>query len=294
MGEYMNKKVFVVLGALSLATVSAYAQRPLKMAKLTEAMTGCVSSAVSQTVPVSFVGAEVLGRHIARAQFMQTNRVYVSSADLFKRVVPLSSMQKLPAAERKALEVKFAQLDLAVKTAQNRQLGYIGALWNTSPAVTAETLQTTHVQSMTQLLDIQRYMQLNDHNFPQVFTINEGGWLQTTDCMTSVEGNRAFLGVVDLLVKEQTGRVPQAIIDQLVALHATARNAMSIPQLVKQLESWRSANATMDAPRLPSNVEGVSLRNNPEALWLAAEIRLWQLTPEIELPEILKNAQVTH
>lgn len=290
----MNKKVFAVLGACALLTATAYAQRPLKMAKhVTEAMTGAVPSAFSRTAPVSFVGANVVGRKIAAAQFAQTNTVYISSADLFQQVVTLTGMQKLPAVERQALQVKFTQLDLSVKTAQNQNLGYLGALWNTTPAVQAATLQDSHVQSMTQLLDVQRYMQLNDHMFPQIFQIGDGGWLYATDCLGTVEGNRAFVGVVDLLVKEQEGRVPQVIVDQLVKLHASARNALSVTEVVKQLENWRALNENAkEAPKLPKE-GGFSLRNNPESLWLATEIRLLQLTPNIELPEVLKTAVVT-
>lgn len=289
----MNQKVCVVLSALVLVSASASAQRPLKMAKkVTEAMTGAVPSAFSSAAPVSFVGGELVGRQIAKAQFAQTNSIYISSVDLFKRVVTLSSMQKLPAAERKALEMKFAQLDLSVKTATNKNLGYMGALWNTSPAVQPQTLQASHVQSMTQLLDIQRYMQLNDQMFPQVFTIHEGGWLQATDCLSSAEGNRAFMGVVDILIKQAQNRVPQAVVDQLVALHVSARNALPVVQVVKQLENWRAIfNDPNGAPQLPKE-GGVSLRQNPEALWLATEIRLLQLTPGLELPEVLKTAQV--
>lgn len=289
----MNKKVCAVLGACVLLTATSYAQRPLKMAKVADAMTGGVPSAFSRTAPVSFVGADVVGRKIAAAQFTQTNAVYVSSMDLFQQVSPLSSIQKLPVAERQALKAKFAQLDLSVKTAQNQNLGYLGALWNTTPAVQMETLRISHVQSMTQLLDIQRYMQLNDHMFPQIFQVGEGGWLYATDCLGTVEGNRAFVGVVDLLVKEQNGRVPQVIVEQLVKLHASARNALSVTEVVKQLENWRALNGNVQAaPKLPKE-GGFTLRNNPEGIWLATEIRLLQLTPDMELPEILKTAVVT-
>ncbi|MBR5151518.1 MAG: hypothetical protein IKW71_01645 [Elusimicrobiaceae bacterium] len=290
----MNKKMFALLGVFVLLSTASYAQHPLKMAKRATDMTGGVPSAFSKQSPVAVVTASVIDRKIASAQVMLSQAdKYISSADLFARVAPLSSMQKLPAVERKALEVKFAQLDLSVQTATNKDLGYLGALWSSSPAVTAQTLQTPHVQNMTQLLDIQRYMQLNADQFPQLFQMNQGGWLYATSCLSTPAGNRAFVGVVDILVRQQYGRVPEVIVNQLVQLHASARNALTVEQVVKQLESWRAATGNLQgAPQLPKE-GGFTLRANPEDIWLATEIRLLQLTPGIELPQILKEAKVS-
>ena len=129
-------------------------------------------------------------------------------------------------------------------------------------------------------------MKLNSGKFPHIFHISPRGWLESTPCLVSPEGNTAFLGVVSLLSKHAQGLVSPVIMNQLVALHASAHNAQSIESVEKSLLDWQRANGDNTAPKLPSNLAGVSLRHNAEALWLATEI------PDVELPEILKTTQV--
>lgn len=288
-----NKALVVLTASVLLCATQAQAQKFFKPIKPTT-LAGEVPSAFSHTVPISLVRTDVLGRKVVAAQVTLQNAAYVSSAVLFSRVKAAQGLNVLPAAEVKALETKFNQLDLAVQSTASVHTGYVGALWNTTPAVGPLTLTDANVQQMTQVLDIQRYMQLNDNEFPHVFSISQGGWLLSTNCLTTSEGNRAFMNVVELLVKEQAGQANAVVIEHLVNLHANALNQVPLQQVVEQLKSWRvAANNPTGAPKLPMDMSGVSLRSNVENLWLAAEIRLLQLTPDIELPEILQTAQVT-
>lgn len=290
----MQKKAFVVLAVgICLFGIPVHAQQIAKPMKNIGALTGEVPSAFSRVAPVAFMRTDVLGRKILAAQISLRNAQYVSSAELFSKVQQTTGMHLLPAKELKALELKFAQLDESVEAVSNKKMGYLGALQATLPAVEAETLSHPLVAQMTQLLDLQRYMSRHDNAFPHVFSIAPGGWLLATPSLTSVEGNRAFLNVVDLLVKEQANQADPTIINQLVALHAGAQNQVLVQQLVEQLKNWREANNAPEGfPTLPKNMDGVSLGINAESLWLATEIRLLQLTPDIELPEILQTAKV--
>ncbi len=125
---------------------------------------------------------------------------------------------------------------------------------------------------MTQLLDIQYYMQQSNNQFPYLFSVSERGWLTSTTSLLSSAGNRAFLNVVDLLVKEQAGEVDAAVIEQLVILHTVAQNAVPVAHVEEPLKNWRlAANDPTGAPQLPTNMGGVSLRADAENLWLAVE-----------------------
>ncbi len=291
----MQKKAFVVLAiSACLFGMPMHAQQIAKSVKDIGSLTGKVPSAFSHVAPVALVSADVLGRKVLAAQVSLRNMTYISSAELFTQVQRTPAMHSLPAKELKALELKFAQLDLSVESASNKQLGYLGALWETLPAVEAGTLMHPLVAQMTQLLDLQRYMSHNDNTFPHVFSVAQGGWLLATSCLTSVEGNHAFLNVVNLLVKEQANQANPVVMKQLVALHAGAQNQVPVQQVVEQLKNWREANsAPAGFPTLPKSMDGVSLGMNAESLWLATEIRLLQLTPGIELPEILQTAKVS-
>ena len=71
---------------------------------------------------------------------------------------------------------------------------------------------------------------------------------------------------------------------------------MPIQTVVEQLENWRAAHHdATQAPQLPQDLGAASsLRSsNAENLWLSMQIRLLQLTPNIELPQVLKEANVT-
>lgn len=290
----MNKKIIVLSVGLLLSSAPVCAQRTLKLSQMSEAFTGGVPSAFSHVASVSVINAEVIGSRVAAAQFALNSGKYLSSAQLFEQVAPLQAVPQLPFAQRQALETKFANLDVAVRSTVGKHESYSDALRNGSPVLSAQALQVPHLQSMTQLLEVQRYMKEHKDHFPQIFELSEQGWLRTTDEMSTPQGNSAFLGVVEILVKEQTHSVPQVIVDQLVTLHASARNIATPEQLARQLQTWQSATelTTGGVPKLPTGTEGLSLRSNPEELWLATEIRLWQLTPNAQLPEILQNISV--
>ncbi len=291
----MNKKIFALLGVCVLLTANAYAQRPLKMAKqVTDAMTGAVPSAFSSAAPVSFVGGELVGRQIAKAQFAATNPVYVSSANLFKRVQQAQGVEQISLKNQLNLTDKFNRLDVAVKTSAYKQTSYLGALWNMDPVTDPTILAVPNVKAMTDLLDVQRYMQTHDGVFPQLFSIGQDGFLRVAEGLESQAGSQAFMGMLSILIKQQQGLISPVIAEHLANLRAHARNQVDVDLLVAQLENWRLANENpTGAPQLPNSMEGVSLRNNAEALWLATEIRLLQLMPDMELPEVLKTAQVT-
>ena len=292
----MNKKVFVVLGALVLLATSAQAQRrPLKMAKqITDAMTGNVPSAFSSQAPVTVLNAEVVGNKVLRAQFALTNPKYISSVELFKRVKDNDALKTMEVADVHLLETKFNHLDEVVKLQTAPFAGYRGALLNEKPMLSDEVLLNPQVNGMLNVLDIQHYMQKHDNEFPQLFTVNQGGWLLATNIWTSHEGNNAVRQVLDILIKQQAGQVSPAVVAQLTALYANASNTVPVETVVDQLKNWRVAHHTeAEAPKLPQDLGEASLRSNAETLWLTMQIRLLQLTPGIELPEVLKTAQVT-
>ncbi len=286
------KKISIVVtllclltGMQSVAQINPLAQKSLR------AMTGQVPSAFSTNMGLSVRSASMLGNRITKVQFALQDATYLSSAELFGRVQASRVFSQVPAVKLHALENKFSHLDAVAVT--HPQSGYVSALHSMSPALSAELAADSNVAAMIDVLNIQQYMRLNDNQFPEIYTILSGGWLSATSCLDSMEGNRAFLGVVSILVKEQTGEVSPAVVEQLVALHAQARNVPTVQDVLKGLQEWQQANRSSDAPKLPTNMEGLSLRNNPETLWLTTEIRLLQLTPNIELPEVLKNAKVT-
>ncbi len=291
----MCKKVFAVLGACVLLTATAYAQRPLKMAKQSiDAMTGGVPSAFSTKVPVTLLNAEVVGNRVLRVQFSAVNNMYIASPELFKQVQASQALKMLSAEDVRLLEAKFNRLDEIVKLRTSAFAGYRGALLSERPSLREDVLLNPQVNSMLHVLDIQHYMQLNNNEFPQLFTVNKGGWLLATNIWSSSEGNKAIRQVLDLLIKEQAGQVDVAVVSQLTALYAGASNAIPVKTVVEQLQNWRAAhNTTTNSPKLPKDLSEVSLRSNAENLWLTMQIRLLQLTPGIELPEILKNAVVT-
>lgn len=288
----MNPKISTLLTALFLlAGANAYAQNNRLAEKSLKALTGQVHSAFSTTAPLSVQSVNMLGRKIAAAQFTLKTSAYISSAELFKRVRTSRALENVKPAEAQLLEQKFNQLDAVAMT---RPVGgYVGALWEMSPATDPEVLADTNVYAMTDLLNIQQYMQSHENMFPEIYYILEGGWLTASSCLDSPEGNQAFLGVVSILTKEQTGAVSPAVVEQLVALHAHANNTPRVQDVVNGLKEWRKANHSDDAPKLPTDMEGLSLRNNPETLWLTTEIRLLQLTPDENIPEIIKTAKVT-
>ena len=289
----MLKKSFVVLGALAFATVGAYAQRSLKLTKVTEKMTGGVSSAFSAQAPLSFVDATVINHRIAAAKFAGTNPVYVSSGNLLERVRQAQGLKSVPLAAQRKLTEQFSQLDVAVKTAQHRQNSYLGALRRMTPTTDPAVLADPDVKAMTELLDVQRYMQTHDNIFPQLFSLEKDGVLRVGAALENPSASQAFMGTLSILVKQSQGLMNPVIVEQLAVLRAHARNRADVEQLTKMLENWRLATGNLTgAPQLPAGMEGVSLRNNAESLWLATEIRLLQLTPDIELPEVLKTAQV--
>ncbi len=290
----MNKKVFVVLGVCALLSAPAYAQRPLKMAKqVTEAMTGAVPSAFSSKAPLSFVGGEYVDRQITKAQFAATNPMYVSSANLFKQVQKAQGVEQISLKNQLNLTDKFNRLDVAVKTSPYKQSTYLGTLWNMDPVTDPTVLAVPNVKAMTDLLDVQRYMQIHNNIFPQLFSLEKDGILRVAEGLESQTGSQAFMGMLSILVKEAQGLVSPVIVEQLATLRLHARNQVDIHMLIIQLENWRMANNDLTgAPKLPSDMEGVSLRNNAEGLWLATEIRLLQLAPNMELPDVLKNAPV--
>ncbi len=281
----------VALSAVALlAGMNGYAQKKQMAQKAMEALTGGVPSAFSKVAPVALSNGAVTGSRIALAQFTLADSKYMSSTELFNRVNASRAFAAMPVTEVKALEVKFANLDGEVLA--QPQAGYVPVLWNMEPAVAPEVLGNTQVYAMTDLLNIQQYMKAHNDEFPQIFSVLEGGWLTVTDCLNSPEGNRAFLGVVSILVKEAVGQASPAVVHQLVTLYAGARNQVSVPDIARGLEDWRSANPGADAPKLPTDMDGISLRANPESLWLAVQIRLLQLTPGLELPEVLCTANV--
>ncbi len=290
----MNKKVFAVLGACALLTATAYAQRPLKMAKhVTEAMTGGLPSVFSTKIPVTVLQADVLGNVVRRAQFAAANQMYMPSAELFKRVQANEALKAFSAEEVRLLETKFGRLDEIVKLKSAAFEGYRGALLSERPVLQQEILLDSQVSSMLNVLDIQHYMQLNNNEFPQLFTPMENGWKTTAKGLDTAEGNKIFFKVLDILVQEQAGKVNPAIINQLVMLRSAASNHPSIDALVKALADWHEAFPNAGDPKLPTEIENVNLWHEAEKLWLVTEIRLLQLTPDIELPEVLKTAQVT-
>lgn len=290
----MNKKVFVLVGVCVLLTANAYAQRPFKMAKVTEAMTGGVPSAFSRDVSVRVLNAQVLGSRVARAQFVPTNPLYLSSSELFKRVAASQVLKGLEPKEVHLLEAKFANLDEIVALQTAAFSGYRGALLSEKPMLHQKVLLDPQVNSMLNVLDVQHYMQLHDNQFPQLFTVTQGGWLLATDIWASRGGNEAVRQVLDILIKEQFGQIPPAIVDQLVTLYKGASNAVPVNTVVEQLQNWRAAHDTVtESPKLPKELGEVSFRSNAENLWLTMQIRLLQLTPGMELPEILKTANVT-
>ena len=288
----MNKKISILLTALFLlAGANGYAQKNPLAQKSLKALTGEVPSAFSTTAPLSVQSVNMIGDRIKSAQFALRTSSYISSAELFKRVNTSRVLENVKPSEKRLLEQKFAHLDAVAVTRPGG--GYIGALWSMSPATDPEVLANPNVYAMTDLLNIQQYMQLHGNMFPEIYYVLEGGWLTASSCLDSPEGNQAFMGVVSILVKEQTGAVSPAVVEQLVALHAHANNTPRVQDVVNGLKDWRKANHSEDAPKLPTDMEGFSLRNNPETLWLTTEIRLLQLTPDENIPEIIKTAKVT-
>ncbi|MBP5404125.1 MAG: hypothetical protein J6Y17_03440 [Elusimicrobiaceae bacterium] len=292
----MNKKVFI-LGVAALLAANAYAQRPLKMAKyMAQTVQGGLGGALSKNVPVTVLNAEMLGNQILRAQVVASSKMYVSSAQLFTQVQQNNGLKNLEPANVKLLGTKFSNLDEIVRLKKSAFTGYRGALLSERPAVDEELMQNEQVSGMLNVLDVQRYMQSNNNEFPQLFTVNNNGWLLATDIWTSREGTEAFRQVLDILIQEQAGQVNSAIVSQLAALYANASNKVPVQTVVEQLENWRAAHgAPTQAPLLPTDL-GIasSLRgSNAENLWLSMQIRLLQLIPGIELPQVLKEAKVT-
>ena len=290
----MKKKVFAVLGACVLLTATAYAQRPLKMAKQSfDAMTGGVPSAFSTRVPVTVLSADVVGNVVRRAQFATANQMYLSSAELFKRVQANEALKALPAETVRLLETKFGRLDEIVKLKSTSFNGYRGALLSERPMLKQKVFLDPQVNSMLNVLDIQHYMQVNNNEFPQLFAPMKNGWKTTAKGLDTADGNSAFFKVLDILVQQQAGKVSPAIVNQLVMLRSAACNRPSIDALVKSLGDWHEAFPNAGDPKLPTEIENVNVWREAEKLWLVTEIRLLQLTPGIELPEVLKNAVVT-
>lgn len=288
----MHKKMFVALIALALlASVNGYAQKRQLARRMMQSLTGTAPNRCAKETSVMMRAMKLSGLRVSAAQVMMADATFVSSAELFSSVKATQVFSEVPAKELQLLEDKFAQLDAVVL--EQPRAGYIGALWQLPPASSPAMLADAQVYAMTDVLEVQQYMKANDGQFPRVYSTREGGWLITTDCLNTPEGNRAFLGVVSILVKEQAGEVSQAVVDQLVTLHAAATNPVAMRDVVNQLKAWQESSPSHSAPQLPSSLEGISLRANAESLWLATEIRLLQLTPGLELPEILKTAQVT-
>ena len=286
----MNKKICVALSALVLlAGMNGYAQKKQLAQKAMESLTGAVPSAFSKVAPVALRNGALNGSRIMLAQFMLADSKYMTSADLFSQVKASQVLTLVP-QEMNVLETKFAKLDNEVLA--QPATGYLGALWRMAPASSPETLGNPQVYAMMDLLNIQQYMKAHNDEFPQIFNVLKGGWLTATDCLNSPEGNRAFLSVISILVKETAGQASPAVVDQLVTLYAGARNQVPVKEVVRGLQDWRLANRSADAPKLPKDMDGISLRANPETLWLSVQIRLLQLTPGIELPEVLRTANV--
>lgn len=290
------KQKILVLGVVALLAVNAYAQRPLIMAQqVTEAMTGGVASAFSKNVPLTVLDAEVLSNGVMRAQFTAAPKVYVSSMQLFKRVQANRGFKGLDPADMRLLETKFEALDGIVHSQTAAFMGYRGALWSERPEGNVDVLLTSQVNSMINLLDIQLYMRQHNNEFPQLFTVAPGGWLLATDVWTNRGGTEAVRRVLDILVEEQAGQANPEVVSQLLALYAGASNPIPLRSVVEQLQNWRAAHNTQTlAPQLPVDLGAASsLRSNAENLWLSMQIRLLQLMPNIELPQILKDAKVT-
>lgn len=291
----MNKKVLALLGVCALVAANAYAQRPFKMAKVTEAMTGGVPSAFSSNVHVNVLNAEMIGNQVRRAQFAATPKMYLSSAQLFQRVEASAGLKGLEPTDVRLLAVKFKDLDEIVRLQTADFWGYRGALWGAKPASRAEVLAHPQVEGMLNVLEIQRYMQQHHNEFPQLFTVAPGGWLLITDLWTNREGNAALQQVLDILIKEQAGQVNPEVVAQLVALYTGASNPVPVQAVVEQLKNWRIANnAPTQVPQLPRDLGAASSLggSNAENLWLSMQIRLLQLAPGMEPPQVLKNAKV--
>ena len=292
----MNKNAGVVFVALILGmSTSAYAQKNQLAVRSLQAMTGGVPSAFTKEAALSVQSARTLGQRITSAQFTLANSKYISSSQLFNQVVQTRSLPNLMPEEERILAAKFEHLDELVQLGTPEFTGYHGALWSATPTTgRPEVLRSPQVQSMVELLDLQQYMRLNKNEFPRLFTVSAGGWLLASDCLSSQEGNSAFRKVVDILIKEQAGEASPVVVEQLALLYAQASNPVPVKAVVEQLKAWQNAhNTTTEAPRLPKDVSEVSLRSSAETLWLTTEIRLLQLTPGIELPEIIKTAKVT-
>lgn len=289
------KKISIVVTMLCLlASMQGYAQKGNLVKQSLQALTGGVPSAFSQEVAVVLERASLAGTRITSAQFTLANTNYLPSTVLFDRVAQNGGLRALSAEDVQALGQKFEGLDDIVKTKSSPYAGYRGALLSAAPTGRPEVLLNKTVGSMTDLLDLQHYMQFHGNQFPHLFTVTSNGWLLPTDCLASREGNAAFRQVLNLLIRQQAGLLDEAIVSQLVALHAQASNPVALQTVVEQLMNWRAAhNTTTLAPRLPHDLTEVSLRSDAETLWLTMEIRLLQLTPGIELPEVLKTAQVT-
>lgn len=290
----MNKTISAVVAVVLLAGTNGYAQKALWANKSLQAITGQVPSAFSKTAALSVRSAKLIGARVSSAQISLANSSYVSSSALFSRVSQTGGFKALQEKDVQLLKAKFENLDDVVTAKVAPFAGYGGALLSEELPGMPAPLSDTTVASMTRLLDLQYYMQTHNNEFPHLFTVTSDGWLLPSDCLASREGNTAFLRVVDILVKDQLGQTSPAVVEQLVLLHAQASNPVPVKTVVEQLAAWQRAhNNTTQAPRLPKDVTEVSLRSDAETLWLTTEIRLLQLTPDADIPEVIKTAQVT-
>ena len=286
----MNKKWCVAASALLLAAgANGYAQTKQIAKQALEEMTGKVPSAFSQSAKVALQRASLIGSRVMEAQFMLADPAYISSAELFKREAAANRFSHLPEQRVAVLAKSFAALD---DLAAENNLGAFVNLRKNTTQLPDEVFFDANLRLMTDLLDVQAYMKLHQKEFPQLFAPEENGWTTVANGLDTPEGNVAFLKMLNILILEQYGKVSPAVIEQLVLLRQNASNPPSVKALVKSLEDWREAFPDAGEPKLPPALDGVNLWREAERLWLVTEIRLLQLTPDIELPEVLKNVNV--
>ncbi len=280
----MKKQISIVVSALLvLAATQAYAQKNELAKRSLQALTGQVPSAFSHSAALSVRSASMLGARIAQAEFALKNKNYVTAAELFAGEAP--RLAHLSSPQMRHLSKAFTALDdiHGAKTSSIELLHSYG--------IPSDILADTTIKLMANILDVQNYMLAHNNEFPQLFTPMENGWKSTAAGLDTKEGNYAFWNVLGILISEQEGKASPVIVEQLVALRHNASNRVSVDALIKSLQEWRAAGVS---PTLPTAIDNVSLWQEAEKLWLVTEIRLLQLTPGIELPEVLKNAQVTY